>query len=111
MTGAATIAVLHGGSHAQLATLADPALEPDPPGTCEARLRPDLLARWTDAITDCLSRGATVIVFDENRCGDWLPVSGRIVGRPCSGGAPVRVIDRDCARLTIRRATSSPNAQ
>ncbi|WP_009476703.1 hypothetical protein [Rhodococcus sp. JVH1] len=91
MTRAATVAFLHGGSHAQLATLADPALEPYRIRPVHVRtgdlgdlrdvdvlvvvdrLRPDLLTRWTAAIIDCLGRGATVVVFGENHCGDWLP--------------------------------------
>ncbi|MFC0452874.1 hypothetical protein [Rhodococcus jostii] len=91
MTRAATVAFLHGGSHAQLATLADPALEPyrirpvhvrtgdlddirDVDVLVVAdRLRADLLTRWTEAITDRLGGGATVIVFGENKSGDWLP--------------------------------------
>ncbi|WP_197436314.1 hypothetical protein [Rhodococcus sp. LB1] len=99
MTRAATVAFLHGGSHAQLATLADPALEPyrirpvhvrtgdlddirDVDVLVVAdRLRPDLLTRWTDTITDCLGRGATVVVFGENNSGDWLP-GVREVSRP-----------------------------
>lgn len=89
--GASTIAFLHGGSHAQLATLADPALLPyrlrpvhvrtgavGDLGEAETilvadRLRPDLLGRWTEAITDALHRGATVVVFGENNSGRWLP--------------------------------------
>ena len=99
MTRAATVAFLHGGSHAQLATLADPALEPYRIRPVQVRtgdlddirdvdvlvvadrLRPDLLTRWTDTITDCLGRGATVVVFGENNSGDWLP-GVREVSRP-----------------------------
>lgn len=86
-----TIAMLHGGSHAHLATLADPALAPyrirpvhvrtgRPQSVRDVdvlvvadRLRPDLLAAWTDEIPACLERGGTVVVFGENNVGDWLP--------------------------------------
>lgn len=89
-SAAAEIAFLHGGSHAQLATLADPALAPyrirpvhirtgalDDIGDADVvvvadRLRPDLLTRWTNTITACLGRGTTVIVFGENNVGQWL---------------------------------------
>ncbi|MEU1523921.1 hypothetical protein ABZ413_17140 [Nocardia rhamnosiphila] len=85
------IAFLHGGSHAQLATLADPALAPyrirpvhvrtgalAEIGEAEVivvadRLRPDLLRRWTDTVVAGLDRGATVLVFGENHAGQWLP--------------------------------------
>ncbi|MGW0045527.1 hypothetical protein [Rhodococcus sp. NPDC003348] len=85
-----TIAMLHGGSHSHLATLADPALAPyrirpvhvrtdHPKSVADVdvlvvadRLRPDLLAAWSGAIAACLDRGATVIVFGENHIGDWL---------------------------------------
>ena len=129
MTRAATVALLHGGSHAQLATLADPALEPyrirpvhvrtgdlddirDVDVLVVAdRLRPDLLTRWTDTITDCLGRGATVVVFGENNSGDWLPASARSVAPPSSGGgAPARITDCGCGPRTIRRGTTSPNS-
>ena len=85
------ITVLHGGSHAQLATLDDPALAPyrirplhvrtaEPGQLTDAevvvvadRLRPDLLRHWVPAILAALDRGATVLVFGENSVGDWLP--------------------------------------
>lgn len=88
---ATRIAFLHGGSHAHLATLADPALAPYRLGPLHVRtdrpesvrdadvlvvadrLRPDLLTVWAAEIRACLDRGATVIVFGENRVGDWLP--------------------------------------
>ncbi|MFI5720747.1 hypothetical protein [Nocardia sp. NPDC051750] len=88
---ATVIAFLHGGSHAQLATLADPALAPYRirpvhvrTGTFDAlaeaevivvsdRLRTDLLTPWADTILATLDRGATVIVFGENAAGTWLP--------------------------------------
>ncbi|KOS53846.1 hypothetical protein [Rhodococcus rhodochrous] len=89
--GSTSIAFLHGGSHAQLATLADPALAPyrcrpvhvrtgDRDEIADAdvvvvadRLRPDLLTGWADNIRGCLDRGATVLVFGENHAGRWLP--------------------------------------
>ncbi|MEV5647288.1 hypothetical protein AB0L57_03460 [Nocardia sp. NPDC052254] len=88
---ACSIVMLHGGSHAQLATLADPALAPyrirplhirtaAPERLADAevvvvadRLRPDLLRDWVPAILAALDRGATVLVFGENSVGDWLP--------------------------------------
>ncbi|MGW1742004.1 hypothetical protein ACWCPQ_24725 [Nocardia sp. NPDC001965] len=88
---ASGIVLLHGGSHAQLATLADPALAPyrirpvhirtgapDEITGAEVivvadRLRPDLLRRWTEPVLTGLERGATVLVFGENECGRWLP--------------------------------------
>ncbi|MEU4311302.1 hypothetical protein [Nocardia sp. NPDC024068] len=97
MTGTADTALdivfLHGGSHAQLATLADPALAPyrlrpvhirtgTPAdlGTADIvvvsdRLRPDLLIRWADSIHERLHRGATVLLFGENSAGRWFPGS------------------------------------
>lgn len=90
-TAATRIVFLHGGAHAQLATLADPALTPyrirpahirtaalEELADAEVvvladRLRPDLLARWTETILDCLARGATGVVFGENAVGQWLP--------------------------------------
>ncbi|MFW0783628.1 hypothetical protein AAFP35_03830 [Gordonia sp. CPCC 206044] len=91
MTAPATVVMLHGGSHAQLATLDDPALRPyrirplhirtaavDDLSSADVvivadRLRPDLLARWHVHILACLDRGATVMVYGENHVGDWLP--------------------------------------
>ncbi|WP_328393214.1 hypothetical protein [Nocardia sp. NBC_00416] len=88
---ASAVVFLHGGSHAQLATLADPALAPyrirpvhvrtgalDDLAGAEVivvadRLRPDLLRRWTGAIPAALDHGATVLVFGENSVGQWLP--------------------------------------
>lgn len=90
-TPATPIAFLHGGSHAQLATLADPALAPyrirgvhvrtgdfaELAGAAvilvSDRLRPDLLGPWTPMIRAALDRGATVLVFGENAAGTWLP--------------------------------------
>ncbi|GAB2672319.1 hypothetical protein [Nocardia goodfellowii] len=88
------IVFLHGGSHAQLATLADPALAPyrirpvhirrlDPAAVADAdvvvvsdRLRPDLLIPRSPVLLQCLTRGATVVVFGENSVGAWLPGVG-----------------------------------
>lgn len=88
---ASDIVFLHGGSHAQLATLADPALAPyrlrpvhirtgDPGDLHDAdvvvvadRLRPDLLLPWADSILTRLHGGATILVFGENSSGRWLP--------------------------------------
>lgn len=85
------IVFVHGGTHAQLATLADPALAPyrlepvhvralDAAALAEAdivvvsdRLRPDLLIPRSAPLLACLDRGATVVVFGENSVGDWLP--------------------------------------
>ncbi|GGL20419.1 hypothetical protein GCM10011588_39050 [Nocardia jinanensis] len=90
-TPATGIAFLHGGSHAQLATLADPALAPYRirpvhvrTGALDElteaavivvsdRLRPDLLRRWTGTVLAGLERGATVLVCGENDSGQWLP--------------------------------------
>jgi len=90
-SAAARIAFLYGGSHAQLATLADPALAPyrmrpvhlrtgglgdldDADVVVVAdRLRPDLLTQWTETIIGCVDRGATVLIFGENNVGQWLP--------------------------------------
>lgn len=92
--GPARIAFLHGGSHAALATLADPALLPyrmeplhvrtgDPAGLAGVevvivadRLRPDLLVRWVEAVRDRLDAGATVVVFGENDLSRLLPGVG-----------------------------------
>ncbi|WP_280398235.1 hypothetical protein [Nocardia carnea] len=86
-----TIAFLHGGSHAPLATLADTALAPyrirgvhvrtgalTELADAEVivvsdRLRSDLLRRWAAPILAALDRGATVLVFGENSVGTWLP--------------------------------------
>lgn len=91
MTGLPDIAFLHGGTHAQLATLDDPALTPyrmralhvrhlreadltDAEVVLVAdRLRPDLLLPRADLLLACLRRGATLVVFGENHAGDWLP--------------------------------------
>ncbi|MDF0528783.1 hypothetical protein P0W64_07515 [Tsukamurella sp. 8F] len=93
MTGSRppTVVLIHGGSHAQLATLADPALAPyrirplhvrtsavteidDAEVVIVAdRLRPDLLERWTDALLACLGDDRTLIVYGENNVGDWIP--------------------------------------
>ncbi|MGI5219490.1 hypothetical protein [Nocardia sp. CA-290969] len=90
-TPATTIAFLHGGSHAQLATLADPALAPyrihgihvrtgaiaeladAEVIVVSDRLRTDLLRPWAGPIGAALDRGATVLVFGENAVGTWLP--------------------------------------
>lgn len=87
----ANIVMLHCGSHAQLATLADPALEPFRvrpvhARTCMSgdldsadvvivadRIRTDLLAPWSMALQARLAAGATVVVLGENRVGTWLP--------------------------------------
>lgn len=85
------VAFVHGGSHGQLATLADPALAPyrirpvhvrelsaDAAADADVvvvsdRLRPDLLIPNSAALLGCLDRGATVVVFGVNAVGDWLP--------------------------------------
>ena len=88
---ACSVALLHGGSHAQLATLADPALAqyrlralhvrtaaPEELTDSDVivvsdRLRPDLLGPWTAGILAALDRGATVVVFGENPVQGWVP--------------------------------------
>lgn len=87
----ARIAMLHCGSHAQLATLADPALEPFGIVPVHARsgsaadladadvvvvadrIRTDLLTPWADALLARARAGATVVVLGENQVGTWLP--------------------------------------
>lgn len=91
----ARIAFLHGGSHAQLATLADPALAPYDlvpvplrelarAGASAAldaadgllvsdRLRRDLLLQAAPALTGWLDRGRPAVILGENAIGDWLP--------------------------------------
>lgn len=87
----AQMAMLHCGSHAQLATLADPALEPHRIRPVHARtgsvtelddvdvvvvadrIRLDLLAPWAAALQSRLDDGATVVVLGENRVDSWLP--------------------------------------
>ena len=87
----ARMAMLHCGSHAQLATLADPALEPYRIRSVHARtalftdlddvdvvvvadrIRLDLLAPWAEALRSRTEAGATVVVLGENRVGEWLP--------------------------------------
>lgn len=84
------IAMLHCGSHAQLATLADPALQPYGIRPVHARtdtaaalddadvvvvadrIRPDLLTPWADALLARARAGATLVVLGENRVGTWL---------------------------------------
>ncbi|MDO3646175.1 hypothetical protein [Nocardia mangyaensis] len=96
---ARSIVFLHGGSHAQLATLADPALAPyrfrpvhvrtgAPASVADAevivvadRLRPELLRRWTADILAALDRGATVVVFGVNTVQGWVP-GVRLASRP-----------------------------
>lgn len=90
-TRPASVAVLHCGSHAQLATLADPALAPYGLRAVHARtgaasdldgvdvvvvadrIRTDLLAPWADALLARADAGGTLVVLGENRVGDWLP--------------------------------------
>ncbi|WP_309234359.1 hypothetical protein [Nocardia sp. XZ_19_385] len=85
------VVFVHGGSHAQLATLADPALAPyritpvhirtlvaaeladADVVVVSDRLRPDLLIPRSSALLACLDRGATVVLFGENSVGTWLP--------------------------------------
>ena len=85
------IAMLHCGSHAQLATLADPALEPyrieavhartapaDALDTADVvlvsdRIRTDLLTPWADRIRARALAGATVVLLGENQVGTWWP--------------------------------------
>ncbi|WP_433657195.1 hypothetical protein ACQPW1_37325 [Nocardia sp. CA-128927] len=85
------IVFVYGGTHAQLATLADPALAPyriqpvhvrelttDAVADADVvvvsdRLRPDLLIPRAPALLAGLDRGATVVVFGVNSVGDWLP--------------------------------------
>lgn len=86
-----TVAMLHCGSHAQLATLADPALEPYALRSVHARtgdasqledvdvlvvadrIRLDLLTKWAGAILARAHAGATVVILGENQVGTWLP--------------------------------------
>ena len=87
----ARMVMLHCGSHAQLATLADPALEPYRIQAVHARtgsvtdldgadvvvvadrIRLDLLAPWAEALQARAEAGGTVVVLGENRVGEWLP--------------------------------------
>ncbi|MFF2083764.1 hypothetical protein ACFVVM_08295 [Nocardia sp. NPDC058176] len=96
---ACSIVLLHGGSHAQLATLADPALAPyrirpihlrtgTPDQLAHAeviviadRLRPELLRHWTAGILAALDRGATVVIFGVNAVEEWVP-GVRLESRP-----------------------------
>lgn len=89
--GPLRIAMLHCGSHAQLATLADPALEPYGIRSVHARtgsatdldeadvvvvadrIRPDLLTAWAAALIARAESGATLVVLGENQVGSWLP--------------------------------------
>ncbi|MFD4441960.1 hypothetical protein ACFWPK_19515 [Nocardia sp. NPDC058519] len=91
MSAMPRVAFVHGGTHAQLATLADPALAPyrirpvhirklEPVALADAdvvvvsdRLRPDLLIPRSPVLLECLARGATMVVFGENGVGEWLP--------------------------------------
>lgn len=85
------VAMLHCGSHAHLAALADPALEPygirpvhartgATPALDDAdvvlvadRIRPDLLSPWADRIRDRALAGATVVILGENSVDTWWP--------------------------------------
>lgn len=90
-TRPATVAMLHCGSYAQLATLADPALAPLGVRPVHARsgasadladadvvvvadrIRPDLLRPWAPALVARAEAGATLVVLGENDVGSWLP--------------------------------------
>lgn len=90
-TRPATVAMLHCGSHAQLASLSDPALEPYAIRPVHARtgtpddldgadvvvvadrIRPDLLTPWAAALSARAHSGATLVVLGENQVGTWLP--------------------------------------
>ena len=94
----ATVAMLHCGSHAQLATLADPALGPLDVRAVHARtgtaadldgvdvvvvadrIRPDLLRPWAPALVGRAEAGATLVVLGENDVS-WLP-GARMEPRP-----------------------------
>lgn len=85
------MAMLHCGSHAQLATLADPALEPYGIRPVHARtapadalddadvvvvadrIRTDLLTPWARAIRARAEAGATVVILGENSVDTWWP--------------------------------------
>lgn len=85
------MAMLHCGSHAQLATLADPALEPygirpvhvrtgsaldldDADVVIVAdRIRTDLLTSWAPTLRTCAEAGASLVILGENSVGTWWP--------------------------------------
>lgn len=85
------MAMLHCGSHAQLATLADPALEPYGIRPVHARtgsttdlddadvvvvadrIRTDLLTPWAPVLRARAEAGATVVILGENSVGTWWP--------------------------------------
>lgn len=85
------MAMLHCGGHAQLATLADPALQPYGIRSVHARtapadalddadvvvvadrIRTDLLTPWAPAVRARAEAGATVVILGENSVGDWWP--------------------------------------
>ncbi len=90
-----SIVLVHNGSHAQIATLDDPALAPyrihavhirelgrraielDAADVVivSDRVRPDLLAPQAPRILECAERGGTVVAFGENGSEAWLPGS------------------------------------